>query len=215
VDRKFAYKRKDGTFSRSVSLQRLMSRAALQVQRGTGRFTLTQDGEPIRTNLTRAGALGALRRRLAQGDVGPTYRLRNGAGDVVFVAREVAALKIIDTSGNKAADLYWSTIVAKFPQYNPRFAGAYVCKTVAGTSTMSQHSYGNAVDIFFDTFAHQEAVADWVVAHADKLNVAHAISGDRIWTRGAGWHAYTGEYHSHLHVDFEPQFSGPCGVREP
>ena len=147
--------------------------------------------------------------------VGPKLVIQRESDlECISVRKVTPPLSIIDTNGNLKADTWWSAVNAEFAEYHPRFAGAYVCKSIAGSGgTPSQHSYGNAVDIFFDTFQDQERVAAWAVAHADEFSLEHVISGDRIWTRGVGWHAYTGDYHAHLHVDFNPQFSGRCGVK--
>lgn len=212
-DRQFVYLRRNGQPSGSQSIGHLLAFARARILVSLGPFILKQDEETIGTDLDRGRVIERLTHRLEVGDVGPTYRVRGRRG-VVFGAREVVPpVRVIDTNGNHASDLYWSTIVATFPQYHPRFAGSYVCKDIAGSSTLSQHSYGNAVDVFFDTSAHQEAVANWVVAHADDVKAEHVISLRRIWTRGVGWHPYTGETHYHLHVDFFPNYSGPCGVR--
>lgn len=214
-ERQFVYYHKDGTPSGSVSFAVLREKANARVVQGDGPFTLTQDGDILgQPSETRSTVLDHMFRRLKAGSTGPVYRVRGGADDVVFRCREVvAAIDLIDTSGNDKADVYWSTIADQFSEYEPRFAGAYVCKNVSGTTTKSQHSYGNAVDIFFDTLAHQEEVARWAVAHADELHLQTVISGDRIWTRGEGWRDYGGDFHSHLHVDFAPSQSGPCGVK--
>jgi hypothetical protein len=214
MSREFIYEKVDGSISRPVTLETVMRVAGKRITSGDGPFTLTQDGDPVVSDVARMVALKKLRHRLTVGDIGPVYRVRNDRSRVVFKVRETKpAIDIVDTNGNDKADLFWSTIKAEFGGYSPRFAGAYVCKQVSGSSTLSQHSYGNAVDIFFNTLAHQEAVANWVVAHADELSIEHAISGDRIWTRGIGWHYYAGDKHYHLHVDFTPSYSGPCGVR--
>ena len=114
---------------------------------------------------------------------------------------------------NDKADRLWNWINAEYKRFDPRFAGAYVCKSIATSGTLSQHSYGNALDVFFDSLSHQDEVAHAVVANRQLLSPFHIISKDRIWTKDVGWHDYVGEYHRHLHVDFDPQFTGPCGVK--
>lgn len=212
--RQYVWKKKDGTFTRPYELDATMAAAGVKLVTGDGPFTVVRDGETVGRPSTRVVTLRRLRRLLDLGQPGPTYRVRSDAGEIVFVTREVkAAVDVVNTSGNDKADVFWSTVVAEFREYDPRFAGAYVCKSISGSSTPSQHSYGNAVDIFFDTLAHQEKVAEWAVAHADELHLQHVISGNRIWTRGVGWRAYGGDFHAHLHVDFDPSFSGACGVK--
>jgi hypothetical protein len=214
--RHFVYVRKSGEPSNPAGMARVMTVAAARVVQGSGPFRLRRNEDDAGPERSRAEVLRRLRKQLTTGSVGDFSRVYSATvpDEALLRAREVQpSLDVIDINGNDRADVYYSTILQEFPQYRPRYAGSYVCKDIAGTSELSQHSYGNAVDFFFDSLAHQDAVAAWVVAHADELHVEHVISRNRIWSRGQGWHAYTGDYHSHLHVDLSPQYFGPCGVR--
>lgn len=213
-EREFIYERLDGESSDPVGLRVLLDRADQRVDAGHGRFTLTKDGETLVKDKKGHEVLDALGRALRGGKVGPTYRLRDGEGAVVFKCREVVpSPDVIDTNGNDKADRAWTEIVARFPQFHPRFAGAYVCKLIANSTLRSQHSYGNAVDIFFDSLEAQRVVFRFFVEHAEEFDIQHAISEDNIFTFGSGVGHYSGERHLHLHVDFRPSFSGGCGVR--
>lgn len=114
-------------------------------------------------------------------------------------------------------------------------AGVYVCKEVSGTSTPSQHSYGNAADLFpssggakaeFQGSIQKELrkIADNAVLQATKRTFANRgmpiklsqvidHDGRRIWEPGRGWFAYTGTTGPHIHITGDPQYSGPCGCR--
>lgn len=107
-------------------------------------------------------------------------------------------------------------------------AGVYNCRRIAGSSSWSQHSWGNAVDLFpdppvFDDQADLRAVANAVVQQATRrtpanrgrrLAVARVIDHDagRQWTPGQGWHAYGGTRGPHVHVEGAPARIGtpPC-----
>jgi hypothetical protein len=88
----------------------------------------------------------------------------------------------------------------------------------------SAHYEGRAVDIFFRPISQENkrrgwAVAHYLVANAERLDIAHVIFDDRIWTAGSlseeGWrdfdppggegaHAATRavlEHRDHVHVD--------------
>jgi len=211
MDRRFVYTLKDGGYSKAVTLAKVRTMAALRVIPAAGPFTLTVDGENVRYGVTRVKVLKAFKHGLQVGKVGPVYRIRD-TKDVVFGAREVVpAIKQLDTNGNDKADAYWSAVKAEFP--NITFLGSYVCKYIAGSTNMSQHSYGNAVDLNGGSMAFLEQIANWDVAHADELHLEHVIVNRRIWTRGWGWASYGGETHFHVHVDFLPSYSGSCGVR--
>jgi hypothetical protein len=211
----YIYKKADDSWSDPHALWRVMEAAERHIRQGAGPFVINADGDPVAQDLTRQEALDRLRSVMKNRPVGNTYRTRNRNGDVVFTSRAVnrAPLDNDTTNGNDKADRLWNWINAEYKRFDPRFAGAYVCKSIATSGTLSQHSYGNALDVFFDSLSHQDEVADAVVANRQLLGPFHVISKDRIWTKDVGWHDYVGEYHRHLHVDFDPQLTGPCGVK--
>jgi hypothetical protein len=87
---------------------------------------------------------------------------------------------------------------ARFPGLSNM--GTHVIKNVAGTSTPSEHSYGNAIDIG-GTGKTLAEVASWAVAHAAKLGLSQVIYQTSIWTSESGWHPYTGVPHTtHVHL---------------
>lgn len=106
------------------------------------------------------------------------------------------------------------------------YAGCYNCRPVQGSYTYSQHSWGNALDLFPVghndpdlTQADLRKIADAVVLHATKrtianrgrkLAVSQVIDHDarRIWQRGIGWRPYTGTTGAHVHVSGEPLRTG-------
>jgi hypothetical protein len=208
--REFQNIKPDGTWSTHKTLDQTMDAARAQCESGLQVYTLTKDGKKVRRG-TRRWVLRGLRRVLGGGSPGPVYRVWGG-GDVLFTCREtVPALHVVDTSGNDKIDLVWSFGKAQFPDCT--FLGAYVCKHVYGTSTMSQHSYGNAVDFGRDSMSELYDLAHYLVAHADELDLQHVIVDDVIWIRGYGWSHYGGTRHHHVHADCTPQYSGSCGVR--
>jgi hypothetical protein len=211
-DREYMFRTAKG-WSKPVGLARHMTAARNRVVIPDEPFTLTQDGDPISKQVKRATVLERYRAAVENRELGATFRIR-GHGEIVFTGRSCkAAPDEIDTNGNQHADEFWTWVVNEYPEFHPRFAGSYVCKRIAGSSQLSQHSYGNAVDIFFDSIAHQEKVFLDVTNGKAPVAVAHAISLRRIWEPGTGIHGYTGETHYHLHTDYVPQYSGACGVR--
>jgi hypothetical protein len=84
----------------------------------------------------------------------------------------------------------------------------------------SAHNEGRAIDVFFRPYSDREqrrqgwALAHWVVAHADALDVAVVIFDDHIWSAARspeGWRPYTSPFGDaadpvnrhldHVHVD--------------
>ena len=205
--------RKNGEPSEAVSPGAADAVARMRLKPGEGPFRLERDGH-VGPELVRGETLKRLLKGMQNGKIGSRLRVLDPSDEYIFKVRVVQPeLVVVDISGNHNADVYYSAVMDDFSEFKPRYAGSYVCKDIAGSWISSQHSYGNAVDFFFDTLAHQDEVALWAVAHADGLHIHTVISRDRIWVRGEGWHTYTGDYHSHLHVDFDPQYSGSCGVR--
>ena len=108
--------------------------------------------------------------------------------------------------------------------------GCYSCRPVAGSLTYSQHSWGNAVDLFPKgahdpelVQAYLRRIANAVVRHATtrtvanrgrRLPIAQVIDHDarRIWEPGKGWHPYSGTTGAHVHVSGAPMHTGrpPC-----
>lgn len=211
----FVWYRPNGKDVDSGSVNAVMEAAKRRVDTGQ-KYTLTVDGEAIGSeSVSRDRVLDHLRRRLqADGEAGHTYRVNpEGDAPVSFKVRTVDSepphVPVTAVNGNAKANAFWQALNDEFAPLIDHQAGSYVCKPD------SQHRFGNALDVFFKSFADQEKAAAWSVANADRLSIEHVISGDRIWTRGVGWHPYTGEYHAHLHVDYSPNFdqSLPCGLR--
>ncbi len=107
-------------------------------------------------------------------------------------------------------------------------AEVFNCRKMSGSSSWSQHAWGNAADLIprppsSDDDKQRDAIAHNVVRQATertianrgrRLAVEHVIDHDarRIWTRGTGWHTYTRPTGDHVHVDFTPNRTGtpPC-----
>jgi hypothetical protein len=214
TDREYVFRTSKGGWSAPVGLPRHMNAARKRVVDRDGPFKLTQDGDPLSRQVKRATVLARYQTAIENRELGATFRIRKRNDDVVFTGRSsIERPDSIDINGNAKSDEFWTWVVNEFPEYRPRFGGSYVCRTIAGSSQLSQHSYGNGVDVFFDSITHQEAVFNAVVNGRAPVPVAHAISLSRIWEPGSGIHYYTGERHYHLHTDYAPNFSGPCGVR--
>ncbi len=106
------------------------------------------------------------------------------------------------------------------------YAGRFVCKKISGSTSWSQHSWGNADDLFpipnpQPGYVQKElrTIADAVVYQAKhrtvanrgrKLDVAEVIDHDarRIWTPAGGWRPYGGTTGAHIHVSGAPLRTG-------
>lgn len=106
------------------------------------------------------------------------------------------------------------------------YAGVFVCKKIVGSTSYSQHSWGNAVDLFPRMGYGDEGlrtIAKAVVRHTTKRTIANLgrkLEVDEvidhnnrlIWTPSQGWHAYGGTTGPHIHVSGRPLRTGtpPC-----
>ncbi len=101
------------------------------------------------------------------------------------------------------------------------FAGArsfqgYACRQIRGSSGMSVHGTGRALDIFvpLDRGAADndlgDPIGDWLIANADQIGIQLVIWDRTIWSgsRRAGSKAryYSGAHphHDHLHIELTP-----------
>lgn len=209
-DQEFQWIKPDGTWSMHRSLNETMEAAVEKVDRHLKVYSLFRNGKKIRRG-QRRWVLRGLRHNLETGSVGDVYSI-SGEGEQLFKCRETKpAVKIINTSGNARADKCWSYGKAEYSDCS--YLGAYVCKHIVGSYSMSQHSYGNAIDFGRDSMDELYDLAYFLLEHQDTLALQHVIVDDRIWTRGSGWSHYGGQRHYHVHADFTPQYSGGCGVR--
>lgn len=114
-----------------------------------------------------------------------------------------------------------------FPQISS--IGGYACRVIAGTSTMSVHGTGRALDIMIPMHGGDadndlgDPIGNWLIEHAEEIGVQYIIWDRWTWNGarapGAKERAYTGvnPHVDHLHVELSveggamgtPWFSGP------
>ncbi len=159
------------------------------------------DEELIRQGIARAGrwALPAATKRRGQSfsvryDGAPSYNGgRNCSGSFTAGARELGEY-----------------LVQTFP--GARYYQGYNCRTIAGSSSMSIHGTGRAIDVFIPLHGGQadndlgDPVANWLVENADKIGVQLVIWDRTVWTgnrSGTKDRQYTGvhAHHDHLHIE--------------
>lgn len=102
------------------------------------------------------------------------------------------------------------------PRFGIRTVYGYSYRNIAGTSTLSDHALGLALDFMCD-IPTGNALASYVQAHAGEYNVTYIIHNRRIWSvarQGEGWRPYTGvnPHTDHVHVSF---LAKPTGAANP
>lgn len=105
-------------------------------------------------------------------------------------------------------------------------AGVFACRSIAGSSAWSDHSWGAAVDLF--PKGSKDAATRREIAHAIVYQATHRTKANRfrrlrvryvidhdgraMWTRSEGWHGYTGSAGDHVHCSNgrAPNGTPPC-----
>jgi hypothetical protein len=153
--------------------------------------------------------------RMVNAPLGTKLVIAPTEGDSYTIRKVEIAPPIIDTVGNERIDRIYTLV---FRNYS--FAqnwGIFNCRPVAGSSTWSQHSWANALDVGASTMDQLWTIANRLVEEQKEGRdlegiVYTVICGNRIWRKDLGWNPYTGIYHTHVHVDAYPNFDGrpPC-----
>lgn len=97
------------------------------------------------------------------------------------------------------ASLIYSAVRAVFGDGFGMSTGPVV-RYIAGTTTWSQHAYGNAVDIGVTGTLHY-AIAHWIDANSGLLNIAHLLADPYFPSP-------LGDHYTHVHADPYPQWGG-------
>lgn len=117
------------------------------------------------------------------------------------------------TNCTETCEVIIADLRAAFP--NHLNLGWYNCRIIEGTSTWSQHAWGNAYDAG-GPFTVLQAIATHCVnkAIAGALPVAQVIFNHRVWQPGSGWTNYSGvdQHTTHVHITARPEMTGtpPC-----
>jgi len=87
-----------------------------------------------------------------------------------------------------------------FAAFGPLPIGVVAVRFIEGTTTWSQHAYGNAVDFMCSGELHRR-IAFFIDANRSGLDVAHLLA-DPYFPSPLGNH------YNHVHADFFPQWGG-------
>lgn len=109
-----------------------------------------------------------------------------------------------------AATSYCKKRVLSIPAFSAdkwKAIGIWSKRNIGGTSTPSQHSYGNAIDWHGKKGPGDpvmKKLANHLVKNADIYQIQNVIYNKQIWNQPRGWHPYNGQspHTDHVHVDF-------------
>lgn len=148
--------------------------------------------------------------KLIASPMGTTVRVRAESDGFIWDSKvvDINPAMVIDTPGTDAVDIIVGTVVARFPKVHSM--GIFVCKQISGSSTWSQHSWANAVDMGgpgdwgSDVYV---AYIDKVVNYINKLEAKHMVPVSQVLWRGVANH-----YPGHVHFSGAPLMTGvpPC-----
>lgn len=170
-----------------------------------------KDWGPERTPLE---VFKIMRHEAKNAPVGMVWQIKLGNGNIIHFRKVHYNPPVTDTAGNDRIDKVYTEMFSKWAKLENW--GICVCKDIAGTSTISQHSYCNALD----THGSQQQmfeISRWLVANQDNLSVNTVIFNRQAWSRATPfWHEYDGvnPHTDHVHVDCAPPGSGhpsACG----
>lgn len=183
-------------------------RKAMTPRAGNG-FQLNPPGKdgwgPKRTL---KGALHRLRVGLNRGHVGSVWRIRP-VKNHAFAWRtqkiDIDPAKIANTEGTHAIDIIVGSTLHRFP--NLHLLGIYACRYILGTTTLSQHAYGNAAD-WSGSVALMDNVAHWQYQMTKRgwLPMSQLLYRGHDWFSGGSVY----DHYSHLHDSGKPMLSGGC-----
>ena len=113
--------------------------------------------------------------------------------------------KIVNTEGTRAIDIAVGTTLWYFPTV--RSIGIYVCRTIAGSSTLSQHAFANAWDLGGSTELLDKIARFQVdLIHKGWLPVSQVIWRGRELLSGHSVY----DHYDHIHDSGAPLLNGGC-----
>jgi hypothetical protein len=205
----------EGEFSRPLGLRIAMGRLRLKLSEQKGPYHVREHEDewgpwrPLNDTLKR------VKTRINGADIGTRLIIAPHEGSSYSIRKVEVEPPVMDTIGNERIDRIYTFVFKKYS-----FAqnwGIYNCRKVAGSSTYSQHAWANALDVGASTPEQLAIVAQDLVRAQEPGGeleniVQTVIVANRVWRKGDGWLPYTGIYHSHVHVDASPNYSGtpPC-----
>lgn len=153
-----------------------------------------------------------------RGEVGEAWQFRPVATPAaLYVVRKIepAPPPTPPTAGTPAIAEIHAAYFGRFREHESW--GIFNCRAVAGSTSWSQHAWGNAED-FSDGGVAAEDAGRWFNANRTKLPVAEIIGRGRIWTKARlseGWRdlsASANQHMDHWHVSGDTLMTGkpPC-----
>ena len=166
----------------------------------------------------RAATTERLTELIGRGDVGEAWQFRPVVTPAaLYVVRKIepAPPPTSPTAGTPAIAETHAAYFGRFGEHESW--GIFNCRAIAGSTSWSQHAWGNAED-FSDGGVAAEEAGRWFNANRTKLPIAEIIGRGRIWTKARsseGWRdlsASANQHMDHWHVSGDTLMTGkpPC-----
>jgi len=152
--------------------------------------------------------LTILSSRVANDDLGDVWLVRARVDDFTMRVRGKdfnPAVYFDHPDATQAVDIIIGTLMKRHPDL--RIGGVYACRTVTGSWTLSQHSYGNAVDVFGTKLQMDVAAKDIL----DLTLKGYVPASQILWNyRNLLTGHYVYDHTNHIHFSGSPLLFGPC-----
>jgi hypothetical protein len=164
--------------------------------------------------LVLSDAIPAIKSRLKTWNAGKTLWIKSHEHSFILAVRIIKVYKIIDLANTTTAiDKVYTALKWNFTDWG--FIGTFSCRRIAGSSSWSQHAWGNAID-FTGSTSKMNAMTSWLAqkASSGQLPISQIIHNRQVWTPMYGWMYYSGidPHYTHVHVSGLPYLYGtpPC-----
>lgn len=209
----YQLRRDSGTWTDPASLVEAMAKIRTWTM-GKRPFQLKVNGE-LGPELDRDAMLERVKARL--------QHLTPGSHPLVLLGNQLRIKMVAveweasNTAGTPSIDKVWTAVFGnpEWKRKNVVSWGIVNCRNIAGSSTWSQHAWGNGLDIHA-SFEVMDDLSKWLAteAKAGKLDIAQILFNQRAWTPSQGWHAVnlSTPHTDHVHVSGAPMMEGtpPC-----
>jgi len=174
-----------------------------------GSYRIKQKGEDEWSRLRNlSNTVAALRDKLEHAPIASVWLVLAEMDDWKLKARGWdynPAAYFNHPDGTLAVDIVIGTLMKRHPELT--IGGVYVCRPIQGSYTLSQHSYGNAVDVF-GTYSQMRLAAYDML---DLGRAGYVPVSQILWDYQ---NLFTGHYvydhTNHVHFSGDPLQSGSC-----
>jgi hypothetical protein len=138
---------------------------------------------------------------LKKNGVGDTRVMKDVPTDAKIAVRKVEIPDVdyptISSNATPRVKAFVKPVWDEFPQLTSW--GVFNCRHIAGSSSWSEHSWADAIDLHAPSMVYGDQVYRWCMSNKGRFDITRVL-----------WRVAS--HYDHLHVDFDPDHSGtpPC-----